>query len=554
MCQTCAEYRPWDVICPYKSPEDQTGGDGGDISSELPVYTYDQIADQLTTGFWGGNTYSFNTGSDGALTVDLAGLTQEGQEMARLALDAWSEVTGITFTEAVTTGPSGTVTEAADGGAGTSATYAMSVGQDFDGTLGSIGDRDSVAITLSAGDRITISLSGDESGGNAAGDVALSLLNASGVVLQTSDDPYGTDGMIAFEVTTSGTYYIEAAGAGDAVTGDYTLSVRDIRSSSEITFDDASSGAFAQFWTSGSTITRARINIDDNWAGGQSRIDGYFYQTYLHEIGHALGLGHAGNYNGSARYPTDALYANDSWQASVMSYFYQTENSFIDANFAYAITPQMADLIAVHDLYGAPEARTGDDVYGTGGTTGTYLDAATDMSNPVSYTVYDTGGVDTFDFSHHGGDQLMDLREETFSNLDGLTGNIGIARGTTIEYGRTGGGNDVLIGNGADNGLTSGAGADTLDGGAGNDALDAGAGLDLVSGGDGFDLITGGDGADVLDGGDDGDLLFGEGVTLEELIELFPSWTPPAEAADLMAEGDLLAIWEDIVADVFAIA
>jgi hypothetical protein len=37
-------------------------------------------------------------------------------------------------------------------------------------------------------------------------------------------------------------------------------------------------------------------------------IDSYSFQTYVHEIGHALGLGHGGPYNGSASYGLDNLY------------------------------------------------------------------------------------------------------------------------------------------------------------------------------------------------------------------------------------------------------
>ncbi len=527
----------------------------GTVNNALPVYSYDQIATQLTTGYWGGNTYSFNASVGDTLTVDLSGLTQAGQEMARLALDAWSDVTGLIFSETTSAqqAPSGTVSEGPDAASGTSTAYAMNVGENFEGSLAGGPDRDSVAITLAAGESITIALEGDTGGGDAVDTPHLRLRDGSGTVLM--DATGDTDGaLLAFEAPTTGTYYLQAGSIGDAELGDYRMEVRSANIGADITFDDENSGAYASFSVSGSTILSASINIDDNWSGGQSRVDGYFFQTYLHEIGHALGLGHAGNYNGSATYSNNASYANDSWQATVMSYFWQTENSWLDADFAYVITPQVADIIAAQNLYGTASVRTGDNEYGRNATNGTQLDGALDLSNPVSFTVMDTGGTDTFDFADETADQRMDLNEEAFSDLAGLDGNIGIARGTIVEYGLTGSGDDEITGNLAGNGLDAGAGDDTVSGGDGHDAISGAGGVDDLTGDGGRDLIEGSDGDDLLDGSGGGDLLFGDDVTLADLTTLFPSWTPEADAATKLAEGDLLALWEDILFDEYGIA
>ena len=550
LCILCEACQPWADDCPYSNvpSEEFNGGDDPVASSSSLVFTYDQIADQLTNDFWGGSDRAFDTGPNNTIYVDITGLTAAGQAAALQALDSWSLISGITFVEVNSdTPPNTTFEENIDASENTSTFYSMNVGDDFLGTLSSGADRDNVAITLTAGQTITIQLSGEGSGGTP--DPYLWLQNSAGTVIAQNDDAVGRDSALTYQVQSSGTYYIQAGSFNNANPGDYRISVREDGQVADIIFDDENSGAYASSSVSGGVIRSAFINVDPNWAGGSARTDGYFFQTYIHEIGHALGLGHAGNYNGGATYGADNDYANDSWQASVMSYFHQSENSTIDASFAYVITPQVADILAIQNLYGVADVLVGDTTYGDGANSGTYLDTALSLSNPVSFTVLDTGGTDTFDFSSYSAHQVMDLREEAFSDLAGLDGNIGIARGTVIENGLTGTGNDTITGNDANNGLSAGFGTDVVDGGAGHDAIRGGSGNDFLGGDTGFDFIEGGTGNNEINGGADGDLLIGDNVSLDMLLMIYPTWTPPSNAQALLNDGNYAELWADILDD-----
>ncbi|MCY4153763.1 MAG: hypothetical protein OXF58_00355 [Gammaproteobacteria bacterium] len=71
------------------------------VENTIPVGSYDEIADYLTDGFneWleGSSRRAFDIESGGVLTVNITALTEEGRQLARWALEAWTNVTGITF-------------------------------------------------------------------------------------------------------------------------------------------------------------------------------------------------------------------------------------------------------------------------------------------------------------------------------------------------------------------------------------------------------------------------------------------------------------------------
>ncbi|WP_410218004.1 M10 family metallopeptidase C-terminal domain-containing protein [Paracoccus sp. (in: a-proteobacteria)] len=301
----------------------------------------------------------------------------------------------------------------------------------------------------------------------------------------------------------------------------------------DITFSENDEGAYSTSTTSGGQILSSHINVDVNWLlqdGG--RIGTYSFQAYMHEIGHALGLGHQGYYNGHADFGIDSLFINDSWRTTVMSYFSQTDNPWSGASLAYLGTLMPVDIIAIQRLYGAPDAGSltaGNTVYGQGHTLGdSWLGRifsaqtggavpTTDNARAIAITISDTSGWDVLNFAHDRSNQRIDMRMGTASDIFGLRGNLQIAEGTVIEEYRAGFGHDRVLGNGFANVIYGGNGNDTLQGGSGNDRLFGGAGQDrLVSltgnnrlfGGDGNDRLESGTGADRLHGGNGDDVLF----------------------------------------------
>ncbi|MPY69176.1 MAG: hypothetical protein GEU92_03715 [Alphaproteobacteria bacterium] len=91
---------------------------------------------------------------------------------------------------------------------------------------------------------------------------------------------------------------------------------------------------------------------------------------------------------------------------------------------------------------------------------------------------------------------------DTLSGGDGDDEIYGYAGNDTISGG---GGADMLHGGAGHDTLTGGDGADTLNGDANRDTLNGDAGNDLLNGGDGDDILDGGSGADAMHGGDGND-------------------------------------------------
>lgn len=211
------------------------------------------------------------------------------------------------------------------------------------------------------------------------------------------------------------------------------------------------------------------------------RVGEYSFETYVHEIGHALGLDHMGEYNGPGNNRPSSF--QDSSVYSIMSYF-GPEHRLGYGQVAWADwiggdgrlyspqTPMLSDVLAIQSLYGKdPMTRVDNTVYGFNTNILGDLSQIYDFSknlNPI-LTVYDSGGIDTLDLSGYSTPSVINLGDGLFSSCNNMSDNIAIAYGCAIENAVGGSGNDVISGNALNNRLVGGRGDDVIDGGRGLD-------------------------------------------------------------------------------------
>jgi serralysin len=249
---------------------------------------------------------------------------------------------------------------------------------------------------------------------------------------------------------------------------------------------------------------------DPTGALGKGSFD---YITFVHEFAHAMGLAHPHDYGGNSDIfpgvtsPTSMGYfglnqgvyttmsSNDGltaqshngavsfWNKDVGSGQSQTGSSSLNmaepVAFGFQSGLMALDILALQNLYGSNTSyNAGNNAY------------ALPTVNAVGTTyvsLWDTGGIDSI-FMSGSSDSVIDLRAATglvaeggggfVSSADYISGGFTIAAGVEIENAYGANGNDVLIGNSADNRIEGGAGHDILTGLGGKDVLVGGAGND----------------------------------------------------------------------------
>lgn len=272
----------------------------------------------------------------------------------------------------------------------------------------------------------------------------------------------------------------------------------------------------------------ASYRVGDTWynhTGYNAPVAGdfAFAAGLMHEIGHAVGLAH-GHVTDTIEHehgdhPKPMLPPNhDSQEYSIMTYrLYPGGPTVGNSNADYPQTLMMNDIAALQYLYGAYYGhRSNSSIYSWDPNTGTMsidgvAQGAVAAGNCVFRTIWDGGGIDTYDLSNYRTDLLLDLNPGAWCTISqdqlAFLGNDGtgdrFARGnianallfqgdfrSLIENATGGSGDDRLVGNVVGNLLLGNPGDDALFGNEGNDRLNGGSGRDALIGGIGIDQAS----------------------------------------------------------------
>ncbi|SFE21282.1 calcium-binding protein [Roseivivax sediminis] len=417
------------------------------------------------------------------------------------------------------------------------------------GVIETEGDIDWFAIDLEAGIGYTIAVFGADNQGGTLEDPVMRVRDASGQALVEVDD-FNADtfdaAVVDFAVTSSGTYYVEAAGFGGDQIGTYSVEAFYTDGPpDDYPADDTTTGVLALGRLQAATF---EYEDDVDWfavelqAGQTYKIDvvpsrpSTFYDVILQAppVGGSLQLGGG---EGAFEVPETGRYYVDIYGGAVDDYEVRIRE--IDVPDDHGNTTETATAL------GTEGTASGEFEY--------FLDMdvfSATLEEGQSYDIEVTAGANLAAEGLLTGVSLLDadgmpLENVARDEIDGvyrLSGYVAPASGVVyvevpqgqseLEYRYevrvvevappltlvgtdgndqlTGGsGNDSISGGGGEDNLLGLAGADTIDGGTGDDGVYGGAGNDVLRGGAGNDNIAGAAGSDMVDGNAGNDLIGG---------------------------------------------